>query len=146
LHQAQSLPLGTRVLVMPFSEDLFGSQALAWQAEAGLQFDLVGGYVAVPGGDGVHSTWYSPLGGAVGLLYQINVDEISLHGSPRWNPHQVTTVRQQLRKWEVQVVVVTPQVWSARTEVANMTDVLERPPLRQGGVWVWYRADSAMPS
>ncbi len=146
LHQARSLPPGTRVLVMPFSEDLFASQALAWQAEAGLQFDLVGGYVAVPGGDGVHSTWYSPLGGAVGLLYQINVDEISLHPSSRWTPEQVTTVRRQLRKWGVQVVVVTPQVWSAKTEVANMTDVLGRPPQHQGGVWVWYRAAGAIPT
>ena len=123
----QRLAPGSVVLVAPFSS-LYSSDAMQWQAAAGMRFRMPEGYMFVPGTLlGVPS---SPLARAM--------VEIEVHGTaPTLTPALLSTMRQQLHDWRVGTVIAGPMP-HANAMVALLTAVIGEPPEYQGGVAVWW--------
>jgi hypothetical protein len=128
-RNAARLAPGTAVLTLPFAYGV-KSQAMAWQAESNLDFDLIGGWAFVPGANGVNDEIVSHLKGPVAAL----------HALSRW-PHCTTvneemTIRAALTKWRPVVVVEVPHLAKPGTRAA-MTAALGIAPRLTDGAWVW---------
>ena len=128
-HDAPRLARGTAVLTIPFAYAL-ESQPMAWQAETGDAFDLVGGWAFVPGANGVDDELMSPPGGAVAALR-------ALSGDPRRvTPAVQRAVRAAVAAWRPLTVVLIPG--DARPgALAATTATLGVPPRWSDGAWVW---------
>lgn len=131
---APHLAPGTVVLAVPFA----GQAAMGWQAQAGLRFDLAGGFAVVPGPGG-RSVFVEPPAPAVGLLDRLSQTAQTLRtvGPPAGTPAQVATVRHALDRWGVQVVVVTRVGGEPRYSAGFLTAVLGRAPRFAHDAWVW---------
>jgi hypothetical protein len=135
---APKLAAGTVVLTVPYPSSGL-PQAMGWQAVDDLHFRLVSGYAIVPGKDGRHSAAASPLGGADSIVDSLS---FGLAGSPpSGTPAQVALVRSTLRRWGVQVVVVTTVGRDPGYAAGYFTAVFGRLPLFQDGAWVWHGLD-----
>jgi len=135
---APRLAPGTVVLTVPYPSSGL-PQAMGWQAEDDLRFRLVSGYAIVPGRDGRHSAAASPLGGADAIFDRLS---FGLAGSPPSGaPAQVAEVRSTLRRWGVQVVVVTAVGRDPTYAAAYFTAVFGRLPRWQDGAWAWTGLD-----
>ncbi len=126
---APRLPRGTAVLTVPFAYSI-SSRPMAWQAETDDDFDLIGGWAFVPGGNSVDDEIMSPMGGAVAALRSLSSD-----------PRGVTItdqeeIRAALTRWRPLVVVVIPRYAKAGT-VPAITDILGLSPAWTDGAWVW---------
>jgi dolichyl-phosphate beta-glucosyltransferase len=125
------LPPGTRVLTIPYASSVV-PDAMAWQADDGFRFDLVGGYAVVPGRDAVHDAWVSPPDGATTVL-----DALSYGIPPTGTPEQYQAIARALAEWKVARIVVTDEVDDPSYSVAFVTAVTETAPRQQDGAWVW---------
>lgn len=125
-HEALQLPMGTRVLTVPY-----GAETMAFQAEDSMHFDVAGGYMLVPGAEGL-SIWRHPLGGASATLRGLSSDQ----SRPK-SQQALNEVRRSLHRWGIQVVVVYPSRHQP-TAVAYMTAVYRHAPIEQGQAAVWY--------
>jgi hypothetical protein len=128
-NEAGRLPPGTAVVTVPFAYGI-ESQPMGWQAETLDSFDLVGGWVFVPGADGVHDEITSPLGDPVAAWRALSAD-----------PRRVTATEQQavrasLVRWRPVAVVVIPNDAAAGTTTA-LTATLGLSPVWTDGAWVW---------
>lgn len=133
--EASRLAPGTVVLTVPYPSSGL-PQAMGWQAMDNLHFRLVSGYAIVPGRDGRHSAAASPLGGADAIF-----DELSfgLAGTPPpGRPAELAEVRSTLRRWGVQVVVITTVGRDPAYAAAYFTAVFGRPPRAEDGAWAWH--------
>ncbi|HEX3793698.1 MAG TPA: hypothetical protein VHV57_04285 [Acidimicrobiales bacterium] len=130
--QAPKLPLGTRVLTIPFPTSIV-PDAMAWQAEDDLRFDLVGGYALTPGQDGRHDSWVDPLTGAAHLLSNLT------YGVPRpvGTPAQMRALYGAFKAWGVQVMVLPERFVNAAADAALLTAADGRLPLIVDGAYVW---------
>jgi hypothetical protein len=128
-HQAGNLPAGTAVLTIPFAYGI-ASSPMGWQAEVGDDFDLVGGWAFVPGGNGFSDEMMSELGGPVAALRALSTDPGGLTTA------QQRTIRSTLTRWRPLVVVVIPHYAQPGT-VAAVTDTLGSPPTWSDGAWTW---------
>ena len=126
---APDLTAGTAVLTIPFAYSIT-SEAMAWQAEAHLDFDLVGGFAFVPGGNGVNDEMMSHLPGAVAALRALSNDPLGLTSAER------KAIRTVLNRWRPLVVVVVPP-FARPGAVAAVTATLGFSPTWSDGVWVW---------
>lgn len=132
---APHLAPGTVVLTIPYPSSGL-PQAMGWQAEDDLRFRLVSGYAIVPGRDGRHSAAASPLGGADTVFDRLS---FGLAGSvASGTSAQRAEVRRTLRRWGVQVVVVTSVGRDPAYAAAYFTAVFGRAPRWQDGAWAWY--------
>lgn len=138
---APRLAPGTVLLTLPYPTSA-ESQAMAWQADTDFVFSMVGGYAIVPGRDGRHSIYVDPPDGApatlVGLSFGVSPEPIGTLA-------QTSQLRQALRTWGVQVVVVARQGRDPLYALGFLTAALGREPLWQDGVWVWYGLGSDRP-
>ena len=135
---APRLPAGTVVLTVPYPSSGL-PQAMGWQAEQDLHFRLVSGYAIVPGRDGRHSAAASPLGGADAIFDRLS---FGLAGTPpAGRPAELALVRSTLRRWGVQVVVVTSVGRDPAYATAYFTAVFGRPPRAEDGSWAWHGLD-----
>jgi hypothetical protein len=134
LSVAPRLSPGTVLLTMPYPSSA-ESQAMAWQADVGFAFAMVGGYALVPGGDGRQSIYVDPPAGAAAILDTLS---FGIAPEPSGSLTETSEVRRALRAWGVQVVVVAPQARDAAYAVGFLTATLGREPLWQAGTWVWY--------
>jgi len=123
------LPAGTAVLTIPFAYGI-ASRPMAWQAETHDDFDLIGGWAFVPGGNGINDEMVSPLGGPVAALRSLSSDPL------RATTAEEETIRAALIRWRPLVVVVIPQYAKAGAALA-MTATLGLSPTWSNGVWVW---------
>jgi hypothetical protein len=135
-HDAGNLPAGTAVLTIPFSYYFasrpiyIASSPMGWQAEMDDDFDLVGGWAFVPGGNGVNDEVMSALTGPVAALLALST-----------NPRRLTvaeqeTIRSALTRWRPLVVVVIPQ-YAKQGTVVVVTDTLGLSPIWSDGAWIW---------
>jgi hypothetical protein len=139
---APRLAAGTVVLTVPYPSSGL-PQAMGWQAVGGLHFRLVSGYAIVPGRDGRHSAAASPLGGADAIFDRLS---FGLAGpEPTGKPAELAEVRSTLRRWGVQVVVVTTVGRDPSYSAAYFTAVLGRPPRVEDGAWAWHGIDPGRP-
>jgi hypothetical protein len=121
-----SLPTGSVALVVPYAHE-FESRAMLWQLSADLRFKMPEGYANRPG---------PALNPAPTVLGQ---DLIAMQqGAP--TPDVSTAYRAavlaELRRWQVQAVVLGPMAGEDRM-LAFLTAVMGTPPTHDGGVYLW---------
>jgi hypothetical protein len=125
----QQIAPGSVVLVAPLAQ-AYDSQAMAWQAQAGMRFRMPEGYAYGP-------NWLNPAPSQL----QTAMVAIQLHGD---QPPLAEVDRQQmldeLRQWHVETVIVGPMD-NQPLMVDFMTWLLGRPPAQTGGVFVWWNVD-----
>ncbi|HEV3328091.1 MAG TPA: hypothetical protein VGZ33_01715 [Acidimicrobiales bacterium] len=123
-----TVPSRTAVLVLPFAW-YTSDDAMAWQAESGLRFSLVGGFGFIPGADGTRDEFLSRLPDAR-LLQQLSRGTTPLSAAQRarlgvllasWAPLEVVAIDHDVR----------PEV------LATLTEVLGGPPRRVDGATTW---------
>ncbi|MGA3147610.1 MAG: hypothetical protein ABSF33_09050 [Acidimicrobiales bacterium] len=129
-HDAGSLPAGTAVLNIPLTYGI-ASSPMGWQAEVDDDFDLIGGFVFVPGGNGVDDEMMSAPTGAVAALRALSANPLQLTRSEQ------QTIRAALLRWRPLVVVVAASD-AQPGDVAALTATLGFPPTRSDGAWVWH--------
>jgi hypothetical protein len=132
--EVRRIPEGSVALVAPFPTAQ-ASRAMTWQALADMRYRMPGGYFVGPDAEG------RPKFGPVGTKLSGWMTKIRL-GWPK--PTLVPVLRQQLvadlMRWQVATVVVGPMDPPATeaTMVKFLSELLERPPERVAGVWVWW--------
>jgi hypothetical protein len=136
-----TLPAGDVVLVMPDASSA-ATQAMAWQADDDFRFAMVGGEAQVPGADGHDSIHVDPPTGPQALITALSW---GLGPEPPVSPADVASVRDALRSWGVQVVVVTKQTRDIPYAVGVLTEVLGRAPQYVDDAWVWYGLGGSPP-
>ena len=125
---SKSLSTGTAVLVFPFpwaAED----SAMAWQAESGLNFDLVGGFGFVPGSDHQHSELAMPTR-IESLLSQVST------ASRLLDPSQIRYLRRYLYSWAPLEIVVLPN-HSNPLVTSDLVNAIGRPNSSSTTAIVW---------
>jgi hypothetical protein len=128
-REASRLVPGTAVLTMPFAFGL-RSQPMAWQAETNIDFNLVGGWALVPGGNGVNDEMVSHLKGPVAAL-------LSMSRRPLCETiADQKIIRSALLRWRPLVVVEIPGDAKPGTRAA-MTATLGFSPTWSNGAWTW---------
>ena len=121
-----TLPTNSVVLVVPYAHEL-ESRAMLWQLSADLRFKMPEGYANRPG---------PALDPAPTMLGH---DLMAMqHGAPA--PQVSTAYRTaalaELRRWQVQAVVLGPMAGEGRV-VEFLTALMGTPPTQDGGVYLW---------
>ena len=129
-RDAGRLPHGTAVVTLPFAYGI-ASAPMAWQAEVRDSFDLVGGWVFVPGGNGRSAETVSPMGGAAAALLALGDDPTAVTAS------QQESIRAAFIRWRPLAVVVVPSDATPGT-VEALTDTVGIAPSWSDGAWVWH--------
>jgi len=141
------IPVGAVALVAPyagFTHGLTYSDAMLWQAAAGMRFRMPEGYAFVPYPSG--NAEMRPPGSAT----QTAMFAVQVGGrAPALTVLLRRRIVQELRGWTIQTVIVGPM--SHQGEMLRLFRyVLQRAPERVGGVYVWWRVgggfSSARPS
>jgi hypothetical protein len=128
-HDAGKLPVGTAVLTIPFAYGI-ASRPMGWQAEMDDDFDLIGGWASVPGGNGVNDEVMSALSGPIAALRALSTNPRGLTAADQ------EMIRSALIRWRPLVVVVIPR-YAKQGTVGAVTDILGFSPTRSDGAWVW---------
>ena len=135
-HDGRHLPPHSVVLAVPWD----ANQVIAWQAIAGMPFELAGGNAFVPGSNGRVAQHAAP-GSAAALLYGL-----SLFGpAPAPTPTALATLRRAMQHWRVTTVVVAPGIRPPAAAVGFLTAALASVPLHRQGVWLWPAVAHAPP-
>jgi hypothetical protein len=130
----QRIPQGSVVLVAPYPGPS-SATPMTWQALAGMRYRMPGGYFVGPQPNG-KPRYGSPPTRLAAKLIQLN----SGWELPKLDPHRRLTYAYNLVQLQVRTVVVGPmreRVVHDNT-VSMFTDLLGRPPTREGGVDVWW--------
>jgi len=139
------IPEGSAALILPMS-GTGHSEAMLWQAQAGMRFRMPGGYFVGPRSRtdprpafGRGSPINNTLMGVATRQREPVVDDPLLR----------ERLVRNLREWGIRTVVLGPMPPRAgrvrdRDAVARfLTDLLRRPPQEVGGVQVWWDVDPA---
>jgi hypothetical protein len=135
--EARALPPDTRVLTYPYASS-GAPDAMYWQANDELSFELVGGRALIPGADGHSSQHVDPLRGTSGLLTN-NSYGPGLLLPP--SPVEVQALRASLAHWGVDRIVVVPIGRSPAWAVAWFSEGTGRLPTFEHGAAVWSLRD-----
>ena len=127
--EAKELPPSVAVVTIPFAYDI-QSHPMAWQAETGMSFNLVGGWAFVPGANHMNDEIVSPLGGVVA-----DIRTLSRHPLSITRPKQMA-IRSAFLRWRPLVIVVVPQFANVCARAA-VEDTLGITPTYSDGSWVW---------
>lgn len=131
----RALPEGSVVLVAPFA--VVGSaDAMYWQAKAGMWFRMPEGEAFVPS----PYPLYPPPSATEFALVGLAGDAAP---APDPDGRVAREIRSDLRRWNVQAVVVGPMPHRARA-LALLSIVLGRPPVPGDGVAVWWNVPEAL--
>jgi hypothetical protein len=127
------VPAGSTVLVLPYPD---GTQTLplAWQTAADMSFQMPGGYFIGPGPGGeAYVGGPGPLPVAVTLIH---IEQGT--AAPPVTPAVRAEFRQELAYWGADAIVIGP---GARPALVTFVQALmQRPPIRAGGVLLWRTA------
>jgi len=124
------VPAGSTVLVLPYPTGT-QTQPMAWQAAADMAFQMPGGYFIGPAAGGqAYVSGPGPLPLAVTMIH---IEQGQ--AAPAVTPALRAQFRQDLAYWGAGAVVAGPGTRAALT--AFMAALLQRPPLRTGGVLLW---------
>ena len=128
------VPQGSVVLVAPYPGPS-AATPMTWQAVAGMRYRMPGGYFVGPRPDG-KPRYGAPANRLASKLIQLGAGwEV-----PKLDPYSRLTYTYNLVQWRVRTVVVGPmrdRLWHDNT-VRMLTELLGRPPSREGGVDVWW--------
>jgi hypothetical protein len=127
---ARWLAPGSTVLVLPYPT---GAQTvpLAWQAAAHMAFQMPGGYFIGPAAGG-----HAYVGGPGPTAVATTLIEIQLGlPAPPVTPALRASFWQDMSYWGARAIVAGPGTRATLTRF--ITRVVQRPPLRTGGVLLW---------
>lgn len=127
---------GSTVLTYPFPiSAAVVAQPLVWQAVDGMRFNLVGGYVKVPGRSGRALTNGSA-GSAVRALFDLTADPVPGKSVPT-SALQLRSLRLALKTWDVSTIVVNDFGPLPLATAAVFTATTMTAPEVTQGAWVW---------
>jgi dolichyl-phosphate beta-glucosyltransferase len=128
-----ALPPGEAVLVVPFAHDFYSTQAVLWQAEAGMSFSMPEGYVINrwPSGAAGQGPPPSVTGNTLVAIAAGSTSDAAISDSTR------AEVRAELRGWNVRAVVLGPADQRGAELRTFLAHLLGSPPEDVGGVAVW---------
>lgn len=131
------VPSGSTVLAYPYPVP-GRSQAMLWQAAAGMRFNLLGSYSLHPVGGGLASQYPTRLrpGDVQSALYALEGAGPPPPPVPR--ARLVGDLRQLLQAQDVAAVLVGRRSPGAPAAASLVAQALGAPPLRSGGVDAWY--------
>ena len=127
------LPAGSTVLVLPYPTGI-QTLPLAWQAAAGMSFQMPGGYFIgpAPGGQAyIGGPGPLPLAATMTMIEQGQA-------APPVTLAARADFQNDMRYWGARAVVAGPGA-GARL-IAFVTALEQRPPIRAGGVLLWRQA------
>jgi hypothetical protein len=130
---ASPFPPGSALLVVPFSHDFYSTQAMLWQAEAGMSFSMPEGYIIAPQPSGVGG--YGPPPSVTGSTL-----EAVAAGASTGEPLAATTRAQiltELQRWHIAGVVLGPMDQHGAEMRAFLAGLLGSQPHDLDGVAVW---------
>jgi hypothetical protein len=130
----ERVPQDSTVLVAPYPGP-GGASPMTWQALAKLRFKMPGGYFVGPQPNG-EPRYGAPANRLAGELIKLNAG----WNPPKMDPYRRLTYTYNLVQWRVGTVVVGPMRDELRraNTVTMFTQLLGRPPSREGGVDVWW--------
>ncbi|WP_337314173.1 hypothetical protein, partial [Candidatus Aeolococcus gillhamiae] len=124
---------GSAVLVVPFSHDFYSTQAVLWQAEAGMWFSMPEGYIinrqpsgAAAQGPPPSATGSTLVAIAAGQAADATVDEQTRR-----------RILVELRAWKIGAVVLGPMDHHAAEMKAFLADLFGTAPVDRDGVTIW---------
>ena len=121
-----TLPTNGVVLVVPYAHEL-ESRAMLWQLSADLRFKMPEGYANRPG---------PALDPAPTMLGHDLMAMQQGAPAPQVSTAYRTAALAELRRWQVQAVVLGPMAGEDRT-LEFLTAVMGTPPTQDGGVYLW---------
>ena len=124
---------GSTVLIVPFSHDFYTTQAMLWQAQAGMVFTMPEGYInnRHPGG----STGQGPPDSVTSrVLEGIAAGSITASDVPAADRARMLV---ELHRWQVTSVVVGPMDHRAAA-IQFLTELLGPNSVERSGVRVWH--------
>ena len=135
-----AIPAQSVVVTYPY--DIGGvNYGMLWQAISGFSFRLVGGEAAKPYPTAPGSNLADPVP-PVYLQHLFRAGYWGLlHLAPKLVPKREAQVRYFLTHWHVGTIVFDPIGVHPAFVIHYLTVVLGRPPVKVGGVDVWYHAD-----
>jgi hypothetical protein len=130
----ERVPQDSTVLVAPYPGP-GGAGPMTWQALAKLRYKMPGGYFVGPQANG-KPRYGAPPNRLAGQLVKLNAG----WDPPKMDPYRRLTYAYDMVQWRVGTVVVGPMRDELRhaNTVTMFTDLLGRPPTREGGVAVWW--------
>jgi hypothetical protein len=133
-----SLPAHAVVLFYPFPSSAL-DQALVWQAEDHMRFAVAGGrgITAGPGGAAEHGLEPGTPAGMLSALSTSYTPRSSLSLPPMPTAAVVSSMRLELRHWQVTEVVMAGGGRNPAYARQWLTKVLGTAPHLQDGLWVW---------
>lgn len=131
---AQRIPEGASVLLVPFVNDPAVAESETWQVISGMRFRVPSGYFLARDPNSADSHLTGPL---LRPLSRALVDIVTDKGGPALTDSLVARMRDDLRYWRTQVVVLGPAPHAGEL-VELLTTVLGRPPQQDQGAQVWW--------
>ncbi len=124
---------GSAVLVVPFSHDFYSTQAVLWQAEAGMWFSMPEGYIINrwPSGSAAQGPPPSVTGST---LVAIEGGAATAAGVSAQTRQEILV---ELRRWNIGAVVLGPLGHHAADMRTFLADLLGARPVDRDGVAVW---------
>lgn len=137
------IPAGSTVLVYPYPVP-GRSQAMLWQATAGMPFDLLGSYSLHPVAGGIASQYPTQLRPAAVQQWLYPLEGAAAPATlPVKRRALAADLRRLLRSQGVTAVLVTRHAPGASAVAAVVTAAAGRPPVASGGVDAWYGIPAA---
>ena len=122
------VPSESVALVAPFAYDWRLAVPMLWQSESGMRFRMPEGFAWIPGPSYVPHR--SALGDAMaGIAKSGSASAMTSDARLRY--------AHDLQAWQVQTVIVGPMA-NQDQMVRFFSDILGRPPIEEGGVYVWF--------
>ena len=124
---------GSAVLVVPFSHDFYSTQAVLWQAEAGMWFAMPEGYIInrQPSGAAAQGPPPSVTGSTLAAIAAGPAADATVDAQTRGR------ILGELRTWNISAVVLGPMDRHRAEMRAFLVDLLGAPPADRDGVSVW---------
>ena len=126
-------PPSGAVLLVPFSHDFYSTQAVLWQAQAGMSFSMPEGYIINRWPSGIAAQGPPPsVTGST--LVAIEGGEATAAGVSAQTRQEILA---ELRRWAIREVVLGPMDRHPSEMRTFLTGLLGRVPVDRGGVAVW---------
>ncbi|MBJ7594175.1 MAG: hypothetical protein JF886_04805 [Candidatus Dormibacteraeota bacterium] len=124
---------GSTVLVVPFSHDFYSTQAVLWQAEAGMWFSMPEGYIInrQPSGAAAQGPPSSVTGSTLMAIAAGKAADATVDAPTR------RSILGELRTWNISAVVLGPMDQHGAEMRTFLADLLGAAPVDRDGVAVW---------
>ena len=126
-------PAGKAVLVVPFSHDFYSTQAVLWQAQAGMSFSMPEGYIINRQPSGAAAQGPPPSATSAAL---VAIAAGSESGASVSTPARAQILA-ELRRWNIGEVVLGPMDQHGAEMRAFLVGLLGAEPVDREGVAVW---------